>query len=181
IDNQIMSVGLCYCFNGVDNRSVDPVGLGEYLIELYKLYFNAPYRIKIREFDMATRLILNHPRHECAMSNRKSCGTFLTIRPNGSIEFCDDYDLNRKGTLGNIKEHSLIELLKTDVYQKKKMQAMEIVDKKCRDCSVSNICQSGCMRNDVGDNNYFCETFKILYPFIQKTVTEYCTASIQPN
>lgn len=173
VSNDIMSVGLCYCYNSADDKNVDPVQLGYYLIELYKLYFNSPKRINIREFDMATRLILNRPRHECAMSCRKSCGTFLTVRPDGGVEFCDDYDLNRGGILGNINDHTVTELLRTDVCQEKKRQAVAIVENKCKNCSVYNICQSGCMRSDVGDSNYFCETYKILYPFIQKTVAEY--------
>ena len=171
--NNIMSVGLCYCFNSADDKNVNPIHLGYYLIELYKLYFNSTKRINIREFDMATRLILNRPRNECAMSCRKSCGTFLSVRPDGCVEFCDDYNLNREGTLGNINEYVLTELLRADTYQKMKRQAVAIVENKCKNCSVYNICQSGCMRSDIGDSNYFCETYKILYPFIQKTVEEY--------
>lgn len=173
IDNDISSVGLCYCYNSVDDKNVNPVSLGNFLVELYKLYFASSKRIRIREFDMATREILKRPRHECAMSCRKSCGTFLTIRPDGYVEFCDDYDLERKGTLGNINNLTLQELLETVTYQKTRNKATEIISSKCEKCEVYSICKSGCMRNDTERTNYFCETFKILYPFIEKTVHDY--------
>lgn len=170
IDNNIESVGLCYCFNNIDDENVDPVELGEFLKILYDLYFTTPKRIHIREFDMVTRIILNHPRHECAMSCRQSCGSFLTITPDGNIEFCDDYDLDRKGTLGNIKIHTLIELLKSDQYQSKRAEAIKIVSEKCEECDIYSLCRSGCMRNDCNGGNYFCDTFKILYPYIKQNI-----------
>lgn len=179
INNDITSVGICYCYNQIDDISIDPVSLGYYLIELYKLYFNSHKQIKIREFDLATRLFLKRSVHECTMSCRSSCGSFLTFTPDGSVEFCDDYDLNKNVTLGNINDHTLFELIGTDRYQKMKTQALKMVDNKCKDCSVYGMCQSGCMRSDTGDSNYFCETYKILYPFIMKTVTEYLNEKAQ--
>lgn len=122
---------------------------------------------------MITRIILNYPRHECAMSYRQSCGSFLTITPDGSIEFCDDYDLERVGTLGNIKSHKLIELLKTDQYQAKRTEAIKIVTEKCEKCNIYHLCRCGCMRNDWNHSNYFCDTFKELYPYIKKNIENY--------
>ncbi len=177
IDNDISSVGLCYCYNRIDNKNINPVSLGEFLVELYKLYYSSPKRIRIREFDMATRQILKRPRHECAMSCRESCGSFLTIRPDGYVEFCDDYDLKREGTLGSIDNLTLQQLLETITYQEIRNRAIEIINSKCEKCKVYSICRSGCMRNDSEGTNYFCETFKILYPFIEKTVNN-CTKNI---
>ncbi len=170
LENDIASVGLCYCFNPVDNENVDPIRLGEFLIKLYDLYFVAPKPIYIREFDMVTRFVLNRPRHECAMSCRQSCGSFLTITPNGNVEFCDDYSLDRSGTLGNINVDSILDMIKSEVYQMRRKEALQIVSEKCKKCPVFNLCKSGCMRNDYNGSNYFCETFKMLYPHIQKTV-----------
>lgn len=175
LDNDISSVGLCYCFNQIDNENVDPVKLGNFLVKLFDLYFNSSKPLYIREFDMAMRLVLGHPRHECSMSCRQSCGSFLTITPNGNIEFCDDYNLDRSGTLGNIKNTSLLNMLKTPAYQSKRAQAIQIVSKHCEKCSVFHLCKCGCMRNDHNGQNYFCETFKILYPHIQQVVQSHLT------
>lgn len=173
LENDITSVGLCYCFNQVDNENVDPIKLGAFLIKLYDLYFSTPKSIYIREFDMVTRLVLNRHRHECSMSCRQSCGSFLTITPDGNVEFCDDYSLDRSGTLGNIKTNSLIDMLRSDAYQVKREQALRIVSEKCEKCSVYSLCKSGCMRNDYNGDNYFCETFKMLYPHIKQTILYY--------
>lgn len=173
IENNVHSIGLCYCYNKIDNENVNPVELGEFLKELYDLYFFSSSRINIREFDMATRIVLNRPRNECAMSCRKSCGNFLTLTPEGNVEFCDDYDLNRTGILGNINYDTIIEMLKSDVYQEKHREAVNIVDHKCEKCEVFHICKSGCMRNDTNKGNYFCETYKIIYPYIEERVKMY--------
>lgn len=172
-ENGIASVGLCYCFNRIDGKNVNPIMLGDYLIRLFELYYTSTIRISIREFDMVIRRILDHPRHECAMSCRSSCGSFFTIRPDGSVEFCDDYDLNHNGTLGNINTETLKSMIENDRYQLLVAQACKIVKTKCKECPVFHLCQSGCSRNDINGENYFCGTFKILYPYIEKKVKEY--------
>lgn len=175
LDNDIDSVGLCYCYNKIDGSNVDPEKLGKWLIDLFDLYFKAPKRIRIREFDMVIRRLLNHPHNACSMSCRESCGNYLTVTPNGFIEFCDDYDLdvNRNNALGNINSQSIIDILNGEQYKMMKKRSTEIIENKCRNCQVYEMCRGGCSRNDINDNNYFCETFKILYPYIQKKVSVY--------
>ena len=175
IQNDIKSVGLCYCYNKFDGDSIDPIKLGKWLIDLYELYFSSLKKIRIREFDMVTRRILNHPHNACAMSCRESCGSYLTITPSGGIEFCDDYDLDeaRNNSLGNINDMSIIQILENDKYQRMKQKSLEIVNGKCNSCEVFELCRSGCSRNDIEEINYFCDTYKMLYPHIQKRVLEY--------
>ena len=173
--NKIESIGLCYCYNKFDGDSVDPVELGQWLIKLYDLYFNAPYRISIREFDMVTRRVLKHPHNECSMSCRESCGSYITLTPKGLIEFCDDYDLDygRKNAIGDLNNNSLTEIISSEKYQKAKAASIEILYRKCKKCEVFELCRCGCPRSDTNGENYFCDTFKIIYPHIQKKVLEY--------
>ena len=35
------------------------------------------------------------------------------------------------------------------------------------------MCRGGCARNDYLTNNYFCETYKILYPYVEEKVLSY--------
>lgn len=170
IDNKVETIGLCYCYNELDDENVNPYQLGVFLKSLYDLYYSTKKRIRIREFDMATRFILHRPKHECAMSCRSSCGTFLTITPNGNVEFCDDYNLERRGSLGNILETSLSEMIIGEKYQTKRREATEILNRYCESCDVYSICRSGCMRNDNSKGNYFCETYKLIYPYIKERV-----------
>lgn len=172
IDSEIESVGLCYCYNKFDDDSVDPIKLGEWLVDLYELYFNASKRIHIREFDLITRRILNHPHNACSMSCREACGSYITITPSGALEFCDDYDLDegRKNSLGNLKDKSLLDILKDEQYQNMKKESLNIIKNKCNDCNVYDLCRGGCSRNDINDGNFFCETYRILYPYIQNKI-----------
>lgn len=173
LDNEISSVGLCYCFNRLDDKNVNPTRLGDYLVELFDLYFSSKTRIRIREFDMTIRRILGHPWNECTLSCRQSCGSFFTVRPDGSVEFCDDYDLQHDGTLGNINDNTLDSMIETKQYQSIANQSRQIVTEKCVNCQVFDLCRSGCSRNDINGENYFCVAFKRLYPHIKTTVQEY--------
>ena len=102
------------------------------MCKLFDLYFNSNYKINIREFQMVVRRVLKHPHNECTMSCRESCGTYLTLTPNGIIEFCDDYDLDegRNNSLGNLNTQTLSEILVSEKYQKVKDKSVEIVEKK---------------------------------------------------
>lgn len=175
IDSEIESIGLCYCYNKFDNDSVNPVKLGEWLVELYELYFNAPKRIRIREFDLTTRRILKHPLNACSMSFREGCGNYITITPDGTLEFCDDYDLDngRKNSLGNLRDKSLLQILQSEQYQRMKKESLDIIENKCKDCNVYELCRGGCSRNDIKDGNFFCETYRIIYTHIQNKVLNY--------
>ncbi len=175
IDNRIDSIGLCYCYNKFDGNCVNPQKLGEWLIDLYELYFNAPRKIKIREFDMITRRVLKHPRNACSMSCRESCGEYITITPVGKIEFCDDYDLDegRSNSIGDLSDNTLLDILSNEKYQEMKINSLKIVEKKCIDCEVFDLCRCGCSRNDFENGNYFCDTYKILYPYIRDRVQKY--------
>lgn len=175
IDSGIESVGLCYCYNKFDKDSVDPVKLGKWLVELYELYFNAPKKVRIREFDLITRRVLNKPLNACSMSCREGCGNYITITPDGKLEFCDDYDLDegRKNSLGNLNDKSLLQILKSGQYQYMKNESIKIIKDKCNDCSVYDLCRGGCSRNDIENGNFFCDTYKIIYPYIQNRVLEY--------
>ena len=177
VESGIESVGLCYCFNKVDGNNVNPERLGQYLIELYELYFNSPKRIHIREFDLITRRALNRPHNACSMSCRESCGCYLTLTPDGNVEFCDDYDLDRKNAIGNLSKQSLVDILNGDKYHLLRMDAKRIIYEHCSKCEVYDLCKGGCARNDVNNENFFCPTFKILYPYIaekvRKTVNEH--------
>ncbi len=173
INNDVESLGLCYAYNKVDGHNVDPIKLGEWLKGLYDLYFSSPKKITIREFDLITRRILKHPHNACAMSCRENCGTYLTLTPNGNVEFCDDYDLSRAHTIGNLNEMSVIDMVKSVQYQQIKEESNQIIESKCRKCDVFSMCRAGCARNDQNDTNYFCATYRILYPYISQKVQAY--------
>lgn len=173
VENEIDSIGLCFCYSKFDDYNVNPTQLGEWLIQLYDLYFNSPYKINIREFDNATRRIIKNYKKICESFCRTNCGSYLTVHPNGRVDFCDDYEKNEEYPLGNINESSLYDILKGTQYKTQRLNAFSIVEEKCTFCEVKCICRGGCARNDSYGYNYFCDTYKKIYPYIQQNVLSY--------
>lgn len=170
----VENLGLCYCYSPDRNKSIDPVKLGYFLIELYELYFNSSIRIKIREFDDLTRKVIGKSTTNCVGNCRKSCGRFITVTPNGNVFFCDEYDFDKNKKIGNLNNLNISEMLLSKEYQRHLQISDSFVKRNCVDCSVFNLCQGGCPRSDQGMRyNYFCETYKLLYPYIQKKVQNY--------
>ena len=175
VDNDIDSVALCYCYSKLNGNNVNPKLLGEWLIELYDLYFNTSSKIRIREFDNATRRIVSCFRNEKCFICRKNCGRYLTFTPNGDVRFCDDfYDKNNNDiSLGNIAKQSITEILSGDCYNNLRSEVLDLVATKCNKCDVNYICRGGCARNDLSNGNFFCDTYMIIYPYIEKKVKTY--------
>ena len=170
VDNKIDSVGLCYCYSNTDGGNVDPEKLGEWLIRLYDLYYYSNYNIKIREFDTATRRIIKKIKNSHDITCRNNCGKYLTLMPSGRVDFCDDYE---GIPLGNICEVSLCDIINGEQYRILKEKTLSIVSDKCMKCEVMYICKGGCARNDLKGSNYFCETYKVIYPYIEERVLSY--------
>lgn len=173
VENKIDSLGLCYCYSQLGNDNVSPTQLGEWLIKLYELYYNTNYKINIREFDNATKRIIQKHKSSCDISCRNNCGSYLTLQPNGRVDFCDDYDRGIECSLGNLNEVSLHDILDGVQYRTHRVNAFAIVEEKCMICDVRYICRGGCARNDSNGNNYFCETYKKVYPYIEEKVLSY--------
>lgn len=172
VQNRIRNVGLCYCYNPVDNMNVDPRELGEFLCEFYDLYFSSPIRLNVREFEDITRNILYKNPHNCVSNCRRNCGLFLTFLPNGDVAFCDDYDLNRTDVVGNIRYQSISDIVSSDLYNHFKKKAIDDYHKICGECEIKNVCKGGCPRNDQNNiTNYFCDTYKIIYEYITKNIS----------
>ena len=175
IQNQIKNIGLCYCYNPIDNKNVVPKDLSIFLIQLFDLYFYQKNVLRIREFDNAIRKYLTGKSTTCAFSNRESCGQYYTVRANGDILFCDSYELNTS-PIGNAFQNDLRVLINDDYINNLKIRTT-LKNKKCKNCIVKNICGMGCYRHDIQNgieiNNYFCETYLELYSHIKKCLDEY--------
>lgn len=173
VDNKIDSLGLCFCYDMSGNNNVDPLLLGKWLVGLYDLYYDSSHKINIREFDNATKRIIKKYKNIYEGPCRNNCGSYLTLQPDGRIDFCDDYDRGAENILGNLKVHSVCDILDGIQYKNHRCSAFAFVEEKCNACEVRCICRGGCARNDNNGNNYFCDTYKIIYPYIEKKVLDY--------
>lgn len=165
----IRELGLSYCYNAEDDCSVDPVELAGFLIRLFEMNLRAAKPIKIREFSEPIRRFLKEPVSNCFEMKRCACGLFMTVTPAGDVTFCDDDNLNRK--IGNIHEQSLEQLMDGEA-RRRWLETMCTFHKTvCGKCEIGDLCGGGCSRYDLGmKRNYFCETYKVLYPYLYERV-----------
>lgn len=180
VDNEIHSVGLCYCIYDEDNQiTVKNKILTDFLTRFFERYFHGEYRLSVREFESVIRLCLGGKANACTFSYRSGCGNYFSIKPNGDVMFCDPYTLD-KPALGNILTETFFDIKVKPELQVIIEGARQSIDNKCKQCDIFDICGGGCFRNLFGGNqNSFCETFKIVWPYIKETVTnrqqQYCT------
>ncbi len=181
--NNIDSLGLCYCYNQIDGNNVDPIKLGEWLIALYELYYNSEILIRIREFDTVTKRIVKNQSNNSEFECRNNCGRYFTLKPNGQLFFCDDFDFvsNKDFYLGNLNTQSISQIINEDRFKNIKTASNVMIEKKCKNCNVYSLCRGGCPRHDVDQSNYFCETYKMLYPHIEGRVLSYLNKRCKKN
>lgn len=171
VENNIHSVGLCYCiYNEIDGRAVNNDILTDFLLRLFELYYFGNYNLRIREFEYTMKLCMGIDTNSCTNSLRSKCGNYYSILPNGDIKFCDPYSLDEKG-IGNIFTDSFFDIKKSPLLHSIKQKAITTTQKTCDICSIKDICGGGCYRHVLLNNkNVFCETFKVVYPFIKQVV-----------
>lgn len=166
-ENGIHSVGILRCFG--DLEKVDNDILADFLIELFDLYFYGDYKLSIREFEFAIKRVLGGKiGFVCNMCGRKRCGEFLTISTSGDVFFCDN-DISSATAYGNILHDEVEEIYANPIFLEKISETRRPLEK-CEKCEVFHICGSGCHRNDIDSENYFCEAYKQVYNHIEKCV-----------
>lgn len=165
----IRELGLSYCYNKEDDCSVDPVELAGFLIRLFEINQCAATPIKIREFSEPIRRFLKEPIDCCFEMKHCACGLFATVTPAGDVTFCDDDNMDRK--IGNIHEQSLSQLIDGEASRGWRETMCAFNKTVCDKCEIGELCGGGCSRYDLGmESNYFCETYKVLYPYLYEKV-----------
>jgi len=112
------------------------------LFDLWYVDIMNSHVISIRYFDNLLQLLMEYPPEACGMVGQCNCQ--FIIEANGGVYPCDFYVLD-KWYLGNIKEKSFIELLKSPV-SFKFVETSKYIDPKCHNCPSFPICLGGCRR-----------------------------------
>ena len=173
VKNGIHSIGLCYCvYDEKTEKTVTNDVLSDFLIRLFERYYYGSYALSVREFEYPMRYWMGLDTPLCTYSFRSKCGNYYSIGTNGDVNFCDPFSLN--GSLvGNIFNNSFDDIKASPELQKIKMRAIDSAHQECDKCSIKNICGGGCFRHVLPSGKHaFCDTFKILYPFIKQTVSK---------
>ena len=171
VENNIDSVGFCYCFDEDEKGIVSNEVLTSFLIRFFDRYFFGDYKLHVREFEFVMKLCLGARIEGCTFDYRQSCGNYFSIYPNGDIHFCDSYSLDDK-QLGNIIKNDFHEIKKS-LALKSILEQIRYSAERCSICKIKDICGGGCSRHVLSNgNNAFCETFKVLFPYIKKVIEE---------
>lgn len=171
VEHNIHSVGFCYCvYDENKHVTVDNNILVDFLKRFFIRFFEGEYQLNVREFNNIFKSCLGVPTGSCTFSKRQNCGNFFSIIPNGNVYFCDPYTLDAP-PLGNILNETFLDIKSNPKLVEILISAKEGVLKVCNHCQIKDICGGGCFRHTFADGkNAFCDTFKSIYPFIEKYI-----------
>ena len=145
-------VQLIPCLPGLDEsenkNSLHPKEFASFYKAFFRLWL-AEYKkgnyISITLFDNIIPMFKGIRPQQCGMLGY--CTPQFVIESNGDVYPCDFYVLDAY-RCGNIKEDSLIKLVKTDAMQKfLKEERRECTE--CRNCPFVNICHKNCKRLNI--------------------------------
>lgn len=155
---------------GTNPYSLTPQIYGDFLKDLFDLWYldvKAGNRISIRMFDNILQMISGYHPESCDMMGR--CSANAVVEADGSVYPCDFY-VTDQWKLGNLREHTLADLLRNDVAMRFiKISAQR--PKECYECEYKAICRGGCRRHyepiqqDVLLKNYFCQSYQEFYEY----------------
>lgn len=130
-----------------------------FLIDVYTLYardFHSPTPTRIRQFDNYLMLLKTGKAEQCGMNG--VCEKSLIFEGDGTAFPCDFYCTDDY-TLGNIKTHSIEELLYSPIATS--FRATNGQKEECKTCPYFKLCRGGCKRYT--ENEEFCEAYKTFF------------------
>lgn len=123
--------------------TMEPEQYGEFLCELFDLWWPERAGVYIRDFESLAAGIAGSPPGMCLFE--KSCGSYVIIEADGRVYPCDFF-VREDMCLGGIMEASLPELLSSPAYRDF-ARGKEAVCGSCRSCEWLSICAGGCQKD----------------------------------
>jgi uncharacterized protein len=160
---------------GVTEKSVSAEKFGEFLCTVFDEWVeNDIGRIKIQIFEEAVRTAFNLDHTLCIF--KKNCGGVPVVEYTGDFYCCDHY-VNSSHLLGNIKDHSLADLLDSNKQKEFGSIKSQTLPNYCLNCEVLSMCNGECPKNRFISSpdgepglNYLCPGYKIFFnhcrPFV---------------
>ena len=105
-----------------------------------------------------------------------NCGEYITLEPDGSVFPCDSFPMEEALRFGDIKTHSLIEILKGSKYRRFMIKVSNL-PQECIQCKYRYICNGGCrayryLQQKDAKVNYPCPDRKLLFSHIAGRLRE---------
>ncbi len=155
-----------------ENLEMTPTSYGEFLIDMWKVWAEDNYSLRITPFVSWRRLKERGDDSLLRCHNDGRCNLSLfAIGPNGDVFDCDRAMQAYEKPLGNFKTHSFDEMQSKKVFQDR---IVDIKKKQCDGCVWWNYCKGGCPYESRGqfngyfDKTHWCESFKMLFGYICK-------------
>ena len=165
----------------VSEWSVEPLRYGKFLCKIFDEWVRrdvARYFVQI--FDVALESWLGMPPSLCVF--RETCGENMAIEHNGDLYSCDHY-VYPENRLGNITEHALAELVKSEQQYRFGSDKRDSLPRYCRECEVRFACNGECPKHRFTKTpdgewglNYLCAGYKLFFkhidPYMQLMASE---------
>lgn len=147
-ENDFKYIQLIPCLSEFEKENeygLEPEEFSKFYIEFFDLWFeelkNNTYR-SVALFDNIIPLFVGRPPMQCGYLGY--CSMQFVIEADGSVYPCDFYVLD-KYKIGNINEHTIVELVKSDITNSF-IHEPRSFSKQCNTCSYVKICHGNCKR-----------------------------------
>ena len=101
----------------------------------------------------------------CAMSDM--CGHVGVVEWNGDVYSCDHF-VYPEHRLGNIRQHTICEMMQSKQQQAFSRQKTTALPQKCKDCTWLFTCHGECPRN----HQYLCEGYRMFFEHTKEFMNE---------
>lgn len=150
--------------------SLTPQRFTNFLKTLFDLWYSDVIRgntVSIRYFDNLVGMFMGYQPEACDMNGHCSCQ--FVIEADGGTYPCDFYVIDQ-WYLGNIKDHSLEQLLASE-RAKQFIEMSTHVNDECRQCKWGTLCRGGCRRlrepfiDGKPSLNYLCQSYMEFFDY----------------
>jgi len=164
--------------------SVGPEQFGEFLCTLFDCwredFKEGEPTTFVRWFDSVFATYVNVPPPECTLL--EECGSYLVVEHNGDV-FCCDFFVDAAHRLGNVRQHSLRELLNSPQQAEFGRRKARLAPQ-CRDCPWLEHCRGGCPKERWGSNDQpypsrLCRAYQMFFEHADSWYQEQACAWLQ--
>ena len=151
-------------------ESVSPSQWGRFLTRLYDEWLKEDVgRLFVQLFDATLANWVGAAPGVCSMS--AFCGQSAALQPDGSLYSCDHFVFPQY-KLGNIREHTITELMYGERQQRFGREKHNGIAEKCTRCRYLFACHGECPKNRIlpGRENYLCAGYHAFFSHAEPTM-----------
>lgn len=147
----------------------------KHLFDLW--YFDESCSIRINPCNSVIQSILLKGTNLSCIHSENCINHFLTFLPDGSVYPCNRFTDYNQFNLGNINDHSLQDILKSEV-RIKILERNTTTIAACTDCDFKHYCKGGCMSHafefygTIYERDYYCQAFFNFFTYIKNNINQ---------